>query len=118
MDEAMRIDLTRARPWALAALCVGAIGCATTGAQRARGSELATFAVDPDNAEIWVDDAYRGRIDGWRDGAVPLKTGRRRIEIRAPGHITRRLDLDVEPDEELHVEIRLTPDPDSIEWDR
>ena len=99
-----------------AALCATALGCFTPGAQRPDAAELVAFSVEPPGAEIWVDDAYRGRVDRWRDGAIPLEPGRRRVELRARAHIARRLELEVRPGEEMRVEVRLTPDPDAL-WD-
>lgn len=67
--------------------------------------------VAPASTEVYVDGDYRGTVEGWVRGAVPLEPGDHRVKLRADGYITRRFDVRVQAGEsrvlELEMERRL-----------
>ena len=65
--------------------------------------------VEPTTAEIYIDDEYQGVVEGWRQQVVPIRSGYRRLELRAQGYITQRFDLDVEADSWLTLRVQLEP---------
>lgn len=66
--------------------------------------------VSPDDAEVYIDGAYSGQISRWRDHAVPVRSGSRRVELRAPHHITERFDLHIGANEIVTLEVALEPE--------
>ena len=91
-------------------LVFSALGCATmsSGAPK-RG--LLRLEVTPAEAEVFIDDAYQGRIAGWREGTLPVRSGARRVALTAPGHLTQRFDLTIAPGEQVTLEVQLIPLP-------
>ena len=69
--------------------------------------------VEPETAEIYVDDDYQGTVDGWRDQVVPVEPGERRIELRAEGYITQRFDVEANEGRWVTLRARLEPDIDA-----
>lgn len=65
--------------------------------------------VQPERAEIYVDGEYRGRVEGWRDGILPLEPGDHRLELRADGYIDQRFDLTVESGETHTLDVTMEP---------
>jgi len=67
--------------------------------------------VEPPSTEIYVDGEYRGTVEGWVEGAVPVEPGEHRVKLRAERYITRRFDVEFEAGEskvlELEMELRL-----------
>lgn len=80
----------------------------TPGADDSEQSYL-EFDVVPATAEIYIDDDYRGVIEGWREQVIPIEEGHRRLELRAHGYMTQRFDLDVGPGEWLVLRVRMEP---------
>ncbi len=71
------------------------------------GESLLELQVFPSTAEIYIDDDYQGVVEGWRDQIMPIKSGQRRLELRADGYISQRFDLDVEEGQHLTLRARL-----------
>lgn len=71
------------------------------------GQSYLQLDVEPTTAEIYVDDEYQGIVEGWHRQVLPVKPGRRRVELRAGGYITQRFDVDVEEDQWLVLTLRL-----------
>lgn len=67
------------------------------------------FAVDPERAELFVDGEYRGRIEGWRGGIMPIEPGDHRIMLKADGYLTQRFDITVEAGETYRLEVSMAP---------
>lgn len=65
------------------------------------------FEVEPTDAEVYIDDDFRGKIDGWRGETIPVVPGAKRVELRAPGFMTQRFDIEVAAGEFLTLELRL-----------
>jgi len=68
------------------------------------------FRVQPESAEIYVDGDYRGTVEGWVEGAVPLEAGEHRVKIAADGYITRRFDVEVGAGRSKVLELEMEPD--------
>ena len=110
-------------PSQLAMLCMlaltlsppGAWGCAST--RGARGGDLdgeghdalLKLEVSPPEAEVYIDGAYSGQISRWRDQSVPVHSGARRVELRAPDHITERFDVHIGAQELVTLTVALEP---------
>ncbi|TXD36096.1 PEGA domain-containing protein [Lujinxingia vulgaris] len=76
---------------------------------------LLKLEVEPDHAEIYLNDDYHGVINRWRDHTLSLAPGQYRLELRAPGHIPQRFDLDLPPDQITRVRLTLEPELHSPE---
>ncbi|TXD35477.1 PEGA domain-containing protein [Lujinxingia vulgaris] len=95
-----------------------AAGCApnyasTTASQNAPA--LLKLEVEPDTAEIYLNDDFHGVINRWRDQTLSLTPGTYRLELRAPGHIPQRFDLDLRADQITRLRLRLEPELHSPE---
>lgn len=90
-------------------LGISLTACATPTASGPPGRGLLEFEVDPPDATIWVDDAYLGQVNAWMDHTVRLPVGRRRVELRAPGYMTQRFDIEVANDEVVTLRLRMQP---------
>ena len=60
-----------------------------------------SFAITPENAEVFVDGRDVGPAGNFGPSSQPLNLGigRHRIEVRAPGYRTMTFDADVRPGE-------------------
>ncbi|RDV36687.1 carboxypeptidase regulatory-like domain-containing protein [Bradymonadaceae bacterium TMQ3] len=76
---------------------------------------LLKLDVEPDTAEIYLNDDYHGVVNRWRDHTLNLTPGAYRLELRAPGHIPQRFDLDLPADQITRLRLRLEPDLHSPE---
>lgn len=76
-----------------------------------------TFEVAPSDAEVYIDEDYRGHIDGWRGQTIPVEPGPRRVELRAKGYMTQRFDIEVRPGDQLTLELRLERELDDLPLD-
>ena len=65
------------------------------------------LAVEPSDAELFVDGEYRGRIDRWVHQRVPVAPGHHRVEIRRKGYVSERFDLVVGAYEELSLSLSM-----------
>ncbi len=74
--------------------------------------------VEPTDAEIYVDDDYKGQVDGWRAQTIPLSPGARRLEFRAKGYMTQRFDIEIEPGDQLTLRLRLERELDELDLDK
>jgi hypothetical protein len=85
-------------------------GCATaprTSGPMARG--YLRFEVEPEDAEIEIDEQYSGVITGWAANTVPVEPGVRRVTVRAEGYITQRFDIEVSAGEEVTLILEMEP---------
>ena len=73
-----------------------------------------TFDVAPSDAEVYIDDNYRGQVDGWTGQTVPVEPGAKRVEVRAPGYMAQRFDIEVGPGDQLTLELRLERELDDL----
>lgn len=62
----------------------------------------------PGDADVFVDDRYAGRLDGYRGGVIRLPEGRRRIALRKTGHYSWYGVFDLGP-AGVQVRTRLVP---------
>lgn len=76
-----------------------------------------TFEVTPADAEVYIDEEFRGQIDGWRGQTVPVAPGNKRVELRAAGYMTQRFDIEIAAGEQLTLELRLEREFDELELD-
>ncbi|MBU0552268.1 PEGA domain-containing protein [Myxococcota bacterium] len=76
-------------------LCAALIGCGDGVIQRiddprdplaspAPGRRLRIEATPPD-VDIYIDGVYHGRLDGYRQGTLPIPAAARRIQLSKPG---------------------------------
>jgi hypothetical protein len=99
------------RPCLFSSLLVfSALGCATMSSEASKRG-LLRLEVTPAEAEVFIDDAYQGRIAGWHERTLPVRSGERRVALSAPGHLTQRFDLTVAPGEEVTLKVQLIPLP-------
>ncbi|MEE2785971.1 MAG: PEGA domain-containing protein [Myxococcota bacterium] len=99
----------------LGPLCIAfSLGCGGGVIQRVdyatptpRAGILHVTVVPPD-AEIYIDGAYRGLIERYADGRIPVPTGRRRIKIARQGYYSWYVVLEVESALQ-RLKVRLVP---------
>ena len=89
-----------------AAGCGGAV---VSGVDGARRQGMLRLVVEPPDARIFVDGEYRGVVEGWEQGMVPLAPGVRLVELRASGHITQRFDVAIEPGQVWRLKLEMEP---------
>lgn len=81
--------------------------------QRPRPPSKGELVLDckPDSAQIFVDDRFLGTVSGLARKPLLLKTGRRRLELRADGYFASYHDLRVVAGvrQKLQVELRREP---------
>lgn len=104
----------------LLTLLIATSGCASTsgarhGSDREGHDALLKLEVTPATAEVYIDGAYSGQISRWRDQSVPVHSGSRRIELRAPEHITERFDVHIGASELVTLRVALEPELDLLE---
>lgn len=98
-------------------------GCSgiETAADRDRAGEaFIELDVEPETADIYIDDEYRGTVDGWHHQMVPVQPGHRRLKLRADGYVPQRFDVEVDQDRTVTVRVRLEPSisaPDGTDLD-
>lgn len=68
-----------------------------------------TFEVEPASAEIYIDGDYKGTVEGWVEGAVPLEPGEHRVKVTAEDYITRRFDVELDPGESKILDLEMEP---------
>jgi len=89
-------------------LVLSAFGCGASHAIRqplSRG--YLRFEIEPQGAEIAIDEKYSGVIDGWVGGVIPVEPGMRRVTLRADGYITQRFDIEVAAGEEVTLQLQM-----------
>lgn len=99
------------------ALCVGVFcwafaGCSAV--QRIPDRQETTKAylrldVEPSSTKVFIDSQYMGIVKGWVQQTVPVDAGARRVELRADGYMTRRFDIELEPGEEVTLQVNMEP---------
>lgn len=87
-------------------------GC--TAVQRVPGEGRANEAflelrVEPETAEIYVDDEYKGEVRGWAKGILPLPPGEHRLKVTADGYITERFDVRIGTGETKRLTLEMEP---------
>lgn len=116
------IDLGMARRCAVAlgitivcGLGSGLAGC--TAVEVIQPDPRAYLEIDcrPATAELTVDGAPRGVIEGWRGGVVPLSPGRHRVEIQQDGFYPYRLDVVGKQGTMMHLQLDLIPKLEEID---
>jgi hypothetical protein len=65
---------------------------------------------DPAEADIYVDGAFHGRLDGYPEGVLRLPRGTHRLELRQRGHYSYYADIDAGP-APVEIETHLVPEP-------
>src|SRR5260370_32136460 len=92
-------------------LSVTVAGCATTSAHRLKpDAQLVVDAAVPD-ARIYVDDVFAGRAAELRRRAILVRSGTRRVEIRADGYFTAYRDVTVTAGARAAVSVALRAAP-------
>lgn len=89
------------------------IGAGCTAVQRVPDREPKAYLklqVEPTSTEVYVDGEYRGTVDGWVEGAVPLEPGEHRLKLTADGYITRRFDIEIEAGRSKVLELEMEPE--------
>ncbi len=84
-----------------------AAGCAMTGPRPA----ILRIRCNVPDANLWIDDAYAGRVAEWSSGQ-PLGPGFRRVEIRQAGFFTHYAEISAEEGQAVSVEAELRPELD------
>ena len=67
-----------------------------------------------EGAEVRIDGVYQGYIERWRDQVVPVTSGQLRVEVRAPGRVSRRFDVAIKPGELVTLRVKLEPEWDDV----
>lgn len=80
---------------------------------QARG--LLRLQIEPPDADLYVDHDYMGSVDGWRGQTLRLPSGLRMVEVRAPGYISQRFDVEIEPDVEVTLRLQMERELDRID---
>lgn len=87
--------------------------CAPTYSSTSSSSDapaLLKLEVEPDISEIYLNDDFHGVVNRWRDQTLSLAPGDYRLELRAPGHIPQRFDLQLPADQITRVRVSLEPE--------
>ncbi len=87
--------------------------CATTPTTAPVG--LLRLEVEPSHATLYVDETYSGQVDAWRDQTLVLRAGMHRVELVAEGFLSQRFDIQIEPDEETTLRLKMEPEFDAYE---
>ncbi len=82
-----------------------------------KGRSFLELLVEPNTAEIFVDEEYAGVVAGWHEQIVLVAPGTRKIELRAAGYITQRFDLDFSVDEQVTLELKMQRELPSLDDD-
>ena len=72
---------------------------------RARAAGRLRLSVQPEDASVYVDGAFRGT--GREAGSLRLAPGRHRIEVVRPGYRTSEHDVEVAPGETTPLSVTL-----------
>jgi hypothetical protein len=95
---------------ALWALLMVASACATSGGGRRNDAHLAIDCNVPD-ARVYVDDVFVGRAIELRRRGLAVRSGSRRVELRADGWFTAYRDVAVAPAGRTELGVQLRPVP-------
>lgn len=89
---------------------IATAGCATTSRQVKPDGQLAV-ACNVGDARVYLDEVFLGRAADLRGHVVAVRSGRRRVELRADGWFPAYRDVAVPHAgrAELHVELRAIP---------
>ena len=93
------------------ALLLVACGPATSRSLRA-DAQLA-IACDVPEARVYVDERFRGRAAALREHALAVRSGARRVEVRADGWFTAYRDVLVPHAGRAALEVKLRRVPDT-----
>ncbi len=104
------------------ALCVGPLVCLEGGCtavqripDRHSGPAYLRLDVEPDTTKIFIDSHYRGIVKGWVQQTVPVPSGKRRVELRADGYITRRFDVALAAGEQVTLRVNMERSLDDLD---
>lgn len=95
---------------AVAMIVAGCSGVETVPDSGEEDESYLELEVEPTSAEIFIDGEYYGSVDGWRHQTIPVEPGHRRLELRADGHRSQRLDVEVEEGRWVTIRTRLEPE--------
>jgi len=90
----------------LAALALGAAGCATT---IPRGAVAFRVDSNVNDATVWVDDVLVGSAKDWGKDGKHIKAGFHRIEIRHPGYYSFFQEVELPEGSHATVNAQLRP---------
>jgi hypothetical protein len=102
--------LRRRLAGALGACALVVCGCATTTAQLRPDARL-TVACNVGDARVYLDDVFVGRAADLRGRAVLVRSGSRRLELRADGWFPAYRDVAVPHAGRADVAVELRPVP-------
>lgn len=71
--------------------------------------------VEPSDAEVFIDDDFKGQVDGWRAQTIPVEPGNRRVELRADGFLAQRFDIDIGSGEQVTLRLRLEKEFEALD---
>lgn len=71
--------------------------------------------IEPPDAEVFIDEQYQGIVAGWVEQIVPVPAGRRMVELRAPGYIAQRFDIEVGVDEQVTLELHMEREFETVD---
>ncbi len=74
-----------------------------------QGKAFLKILCEPPQTEIYLDGAYRGRLDGYPEGFLSLDLGKHRLRLAAPGHEPAYFHFELR--ESLSLKTRLLPTP-------
>ncbi len=91
-------------------------GCSGLSTQTTRRAErgFVRLEVEPATATVYINESYQGVLSQWLRATIPVPPGLVRLELRAPGYITQRFDLEVEVNEEVTLTLKMEPTLDAI----
>ena len=100
------------RPFFVAATVIFVAGftasCGTTSSmQRASAKGYLRFVIEPEHAEVSIDEEYSGLVSGWMAETVPVEPGTRKVTLMADGYLTQRFDIEVAPGELVTLELNM-----------
>ena len=109
----------RPNAWS-AFLCLGAVvlvttACATTGALPEPEWGTLVVELEPVEGEILVDGTRYGRTSPGVEHVVRLRPGAYRLELAAPGHLSRRYDLEVLARSITEIRVELWAEVDELD---
>lgn len=75
------------------------VGCATSSGAVTQSRGLLRLEVEPNHADIFVNEEYRGQVKSWHDQTLVLPVGMHRLQLVAKGYFSQRFDIQIVADE-------------------
>ena len=85
------------------------MGCAGTQVAGTKARGYLRLDVTPKNARIHLDGRYAGEVDGWAAQTIVVTPGVHMLELRSPGFISQRFDIEVAAGEEVSLTLEMEP---------